>query len=93
MEKQKTNTVERINFIWHRLPLMIRAILTGFAVSTLGVGTWTLMGTTLPFPWPFILMIAFLWVYLKFFGGHWGPKKGRKKRNAPCCEAAQPQSS
>ena len=80
MEKQKTNTTKRINLIWHRLPLVIRAMLTGFAVSTLGVGAWALMGTTLPLPWPFILMIAFLWVYLKFFGGHWGPEKGRKER-------------
>jgi membrane protease YdiL (CAAX protease family) len=38
------------------------------------------MGTTLPFPWPFILMIVFLWAYLKFFGGQWGPEMGRKKR-------------
>jgi len=80
MEKKKTNTKELISSSWHRLPIVIRAILTGFAVSTLGVATWALMGTTLPLPWPFILMIAFLWAYLRFFSGHWGSEKGRKKR-------------
>lgn len=80
MEKKKPNTMELISLTWYRLPVVIRAILTGFAVSSLGVGTWALMGTTLPLPWPFILMIAFLWAYLRFFSGHWGSLNGREKR-------------
>ena len=80
MEKKKSNTKELIRTNWHRLPVVIRAIFTGFAVSSLGVCTWALMGTTLPLPWPFILMIAFLWAYLRFFSGHWGSEKGRKNR-------------
>lgn len=80
MEKQKTNSMKLIRSIWNRLPVVIRAILTGFTVSSLGVGAWVLMGTTLPLPLPFILMIVFLWAYLRFFSGHWGPDKGRKKR-------------
>ena len=80
MEKKKTNTKELISLTWHRLPVVIRAILTGLAVSTLGVATWSLMGTTLPWPWPIILMIAFLWAYLRFFSGHWGSLSSREKR-------------
>ena len=80
MEKKKSNTKELISLTWYRLPVVIRAIITGFAVSSLGVGTWALMGTTLPLPWPFILMIAFLWAYLRFFSGHWGSLGSRKNR-------------
>jgi membrane protease YdiL (CAAX protease family) len=80
MEKKKPNKMELFRSAWHRLPVVIRAIITGFAVSTLGVATWALMGTTLPLPWPFILMIAFLWAYLRFFSGHWGSLSSREKR-------------
>lgn len=80
MENKKSNTKELISLTWHRLPIVIRAIITGFAVSSLGVGIWALMGTTLPLPWPFILMIAFLWAYLRFFSGHWGSIRSRGKR-------------
>ena len=71
---------ELISLSWHRLPVVIKAILTGFAVSTLGVATWSIMGATLPLPWPFILMVAFLWAYLRFFSGHWGSLSSREKR-------------
>jgi len=72
--------MELISSIWDRLPVLIRATITGFAVSTLGVVTWPLLGTFLPLPLPFILMIGFLWAYLKFFSGRWGTKSGRKKK-------------
>ena len=80
MEKKKIFKMELLGKTWYRLPVMIRAIVTGFAVSTVGVATWALMGTTLPLPWPFILMLAFLWAYLRFFSGHWGPKSNIKNR-------------
>ncbi len=80
MEKKLTYKMEQIGKTWKRLPVVIRAIVTGFTVSTLGVATWMLMATTLPMPWPFILMLVFLWAYLRFFSGHWGPKLSRKNR-------------
>jgi len=69
-----------IKKIWNRTPLLIKAIITGFAVSSLGVGAWALMGTTLPLPLAIVLMIGFLWAYLKFFSGHWGPERSRQNR-------------
>jgi membrane protease YdiL (CAAX protease family) len=80
MEKKKTYKMELLGKTWSRLPVVIRAIVTGFAVSTVGVATWALMGTTLPLPWPFILMLAFLWAYLRYFSGHWGSKSSIKNR-------------
>ena len=66
--------------IWDRVPLVIKAILTGFIVSTVGVISWPLIGTTLPMPCAFIVMVGFLWAYLKYFSGHWGPKRSRSSR-------------
>jgi len=65
---------------WDRVPLVIKAILTGFIVSTVGVISWPLIGTTVPMPWAFIVMVGFLWAYLKYFSGHWGPKRSRSSR-------------
>jgi len=65
---------------WGRIPLVLRAILTGFAISTIGVLTWALMGTSLPLPWSFLLMIGILWAYLKYFSGNWGKEISRKIR-------------
>ena len=67
---------------WGRIPLVVRAILTGFAISTIGVLTWALIGTSLPMPWSFLLMIGFLWAYLKYFSGSWGKEKSRIIRAA-----------
>ena len=67
---------------WNRVPLVLKAILTGFVVSTLGVVTWPLLGTTVPMPWSFILMVGVLWAYLKYFSGHWGPGRSRSARAA-----------
>ena len=67
---------------WFQLPLVVRAILTGFLVSTMGVITWTIIGTTLPMPWSFLLMIGILWAYLKYFSGSWGKESTRGTRAA-----------
>lgn len=69
-----------IKKLWNRTPLVIKAILTGFLVSTIGVMSWTILGTTLPLPLALVLMIGFLWAYLKFFSGHWGSESGRLNR-------------
>jgi len=79
MEK-KSFSKQELRKTWNRLPVVFRAIFVGFLVSTLGVITWPLVGTALPIPWSFILMIGLLWVYLKFFSGHWGPKSNRETR-------------
>ncbi len=38
------------------------------------------IGTTLPLPWSFILMIGLLWAYLKYFSGSWGGERTRTIR-------------
>ena len=72
----------KLGKFWDRFPLVVKAILTGFVVSSLGVVTWALLGTTVPMPWSFILMVGVLWAYLKYFSGHWGPGRSRSARAA-----------
>ena len=53
--------------IWNKIPLIIRAIILGFFISSIGVISWSLLATFIPMPWSFILMIALLWFYIKYF--------------------------
>jgi len=81
MEKNNKTETKWIGNTWDRLPVVIRAIFTGLAVSTLGIAAWMLLATSrLPMPWQFILMLAILWAYLKFFSGQWGPNKSKENR-------------
>jgi membrane protease YdiL (CAAX protease family) len=66
----------RISVGWNKLPLVLRSILTGFAVSTIGITVWSVMLATIPAPWSILPMIVALWAYLKFFRGGWGSGKG-----------------
>jgi membrane protease YdiL (CAAX protease family) len=82
MKKMIDLIKSQLGKFWDRVPLVVKAILTGFVVSSLGVVTWPLLGTTVPMPWSFILMAGVLWAYLKYFSGHWGPGRSRSSRAA-----------
>jgi len=58
---------------WMKVPLVIRAVLLGFGVSTLGVGVWTIVVTTVPLPWSIVLMGAILILFWMYFSGRWKP--------------------
>ena len=55
--------------LWQRIPLVVRAVVIGFAVSTVGVGVWVAVISTVPAPWSIGLMAILLWAYWKYFGG------------------------
>jgi membrane protease YdiL (CAAX protease family) len=65
---------------WSRLPLFMRAILSGFVVSTTGVVVWSVLLLKIAPPWPILPMIAALWVFWKFFSGSWGSSKTKESR-------------
>ena len=58
---------------WMKLPLVLRSILIGFGVSTLGVSIWTIMAISIPGPWSVLLMGAFLIFFWMYFSGKWKP--------------------
>lgn len=56
-----------------KVPLVLRSILLGFSVSTLGVGIWILLGSNIPVPWSIVAMSAMLVLYWMYFSGKWKP--------------------
>jgi len=72
----KLSTISnQIAITWNKLPLILRAVLTGFIVSSIGIATWSIMISSIAAPWSILPMIIALWAYLKFFSGSWSSKK------------------
>ncbi len=77
----KQNTISNhIATAWSRLPLILRAILSGFTVSSAGIALWSIMLSGIAAPWSILPMIIALWAYFKFFSGSWGSKKDKEAR-------------
>ena len=56
-----------------KVPLVLRSILIGFGVSSLGVGIWTIVAISLPGPWSVLLMGTILIFFWMYFSGKWKP--------------------
>jgi len=67
-------------FYWNKIPVLIRAILLGFTISTIGVITWIVFGTIIPMPWSVIIMIGFLILYWRYFSGKGWPDTTKEFR-------------
>src|SRR5947209_5404375 len=67
---------------WIKSPLLLRAIVTGFSVSAIGIGTWSLALSNSKAPWSIIPMALALWAYLKFFSGSRDGGKNSVKRKS-----------
>jgi len=65
---------------WNKLPLILRSVLTGFIVSSIGIAIWSIMLLRIAAPWTILPMIIALWAYLKFFSGNWGSKNDNRTR-------------
>ena len=75
----KQNTISKqINAAWSQWPFALRTVLTGFAVSAIGIAIWSVLLGTIPAPWSILPMAIGLWAYLKFFSGTWGSEKGKE---------------
>jgi membrane protease YdiL (CAAX protease family) len=72
---EQSSISNQILTTWGKLPLVIRAVLTGFAVSSIGIAIWSLLLSGIAAPWSVLPMIIALWAYWKFFSGSWGSKK------------------
>lgn len=59
---------------WSKTPIILRAVLTGFIVNSIGVGTWVLVIMFLPGYWGLVFMGLFLWAYVRYFSGSWWPR-------------------
>ena len=66
--------------LWLKIPLILRAIIIGFIVNTIGVGSWVLTIMFIPAPWSVLVMAILLVLYWKYFSGNWAPKSSQKFR-------------
>lgn len=71
------NTIQKLE---QKIPLVIRAIIAGFIVSTIGITLWVGVATYVPSPWFLILMAIILWAFWKYFSGSWGLEYTKKMR-------------
>lgn len=76
------NTGSGLTRLWQRIPVLIKAIILGFLVNTVGVMAWPIVGTILPGPVALIVMIGLLFLYWKYFNGSWGSKATANARKA-----------
>ncbi len=64
-----------------KVPLIIRSVVLGFGVTTLGVGTWVLLVNNIPYPWPVVPMGVILILYWIYFSGNWKPSNTKAFRH------------
>lgn len=66
-----------IRTIWLRLPIALRAIITGIAVGAAGTLPWAFLVSinlkrASAFPWAVPIMAAYLWLFWRYFVRGWG---------------------
>jgi membrane protease YdiL (CAAX protease family) len=77
---EKNSGTNQLIGVWKKLPLIIRAVFSGFLVSTSGVAVWSILLLRITSPWQILPMIIALWVFWKFFSGGWGSAKSSASR-------------
>jgi membrane protease YdiL (CAAX protease family) len=80
LEKRTQSSDPAIIRFWRRIPVLIRAIVLGFLVSTVGVFAWQVILVIIPAPWSLVVMGGVLWLYWKYFSGSWWPKATAEAR-------------
>ncbi len=62
------------------MPLVVRAVLSGCLVSSVGIFTWGILFSSFLVPWVIFPMIVVLWVFWRIFSGNWGSKRSAEIR-------------
>ena len=63
-----------------RIPVLVRAIVSGVFVTFAGVGVWLLCLAVIPAPWSVVAMGGVLWFYWRYFSGSWWPRTTAEAR-------------
>ena len=67
--------------MWQRIPLIVRAVLSGLVVYMLvGFFLWMAIVALIPAPWSLVIMSLVLVVYWQVFSGRWGPQRSADLR-------------
>ena len=81
LDKQTQSTDSPLIRSWQRIPVLIRAIVSGAFVQSIGVGAWVLCLAVIPAPWSAVVMGGILWLYWKYFSGSWWPRSTAAARS------------
>ncbi len=79
---KKITTSGSVYSMWSRLPLVVRAVLSGLFISGVGVFTWGGLVSRFPFAWVVLPGLFVLWAFWKFFSGSWGSSRLAETRKA-----------
>lgn len=80
LERQTQSSGSAMIRFWQRIPVVIRAIVSGLFVSTIGVFAWPILAALIPGLWSIVVMGGVLWLYWKYFSGSWWPKSTAEAR-------------
>jgi membrane protease YdiL (CAAX protease family) len=66
--------------VWQRIPVVIRAIVVGVLVSSIGVYAWVILGALMPPLGAVVFMGGLLVIYAKYLSGSWWPERTAEAR-------------
>jgi membrane protease YdiL (CAAX protease family) len=81
---------------WHSLPTVIRAVLAGVVVSSVGTLPWALLvSLNLKYaptiPWAVPITAVYLWFFWKYVRGSWWPRETAEAREQNCRARSLPE--
>ena len=80
LDKTHQSRISGLAKVWQRTPVLLKAILMIALVGIVGANGISFFLVILPMPVSLVAMLAYLFLYWKFFSGSWGPKKTAETR-------------
>ena len=75
--------------LWSRLPVIVRAVITGSVVAVLGTGPWAALASANSKYWPAVPWAVpptavYLWLFWRYTQGAWWPQSTAEARRTNC---------
>jgi len=80
LDKSTQPKISGLAKVWQRTPVLLKAFLMVTLIGIVGANGISVFFVALPLPLSLIAMLAYLFLYWKFFSGSWGPKKSAETR-------------
>jgi len=80
LENKTVNPGTGLAKLWQRTPVLVKTIIMIALVGIVGANGIGVISVLIPGPLSLIAMLAYLFLYWKFFSGRWGPNKTAETR-------------
>ncbi len=75
--------------LWRRLPVIVRAVITGLAVAAAGTTPWAILVRANQkhhpgIPWAVLPTALYLWLFSRYVQGDWWPRSTAEARRTSC---------